>query len=232
MSEVSQAISIMRSEGMPVRHPNRQGLHLERVNMARKFKGARLDAQMTHQDCAKLLRVSVRSIQNWEAAAVRIPHSAYRLVRMISNGKHLGPEWQHFWVRGDTLHTPEGHRFRAGDLAWWSLLIRQAEAFRAVMRERRGLVPSRGVPSALSHALDNADFLGLKLPSQVPAPTTGNTPDLPTGTDCKQTPGRVPEDGIPSDSEAQSHGFTGGGDASPILTLPVRPESAAQAVSP
>lgn len=216
-------IGIMRSSGVPVRHPNRQGLRLERDNIARKFKAARLDLRMTHQDCAKLLRVSVRTLQNWEASAVRIPHAAYKLLRTISSGKHLGPEWRDFWIRGDTLYTPEGHRFRAGDLAWWSLLIRQAEAFREIMRERRGREQAKSVPSAFPHEFDNAEFLGLQLSSQVAAPTKGSTLDLPTGTDCKQTPVRVSEDGIPSDFKAQGLDFKGGGDASPILTLPERP---------
>lgn len=50
----------------------------------------------------------------------------------------LGPEWREFYIRRDALVTPEGHEFRAGDLAWWSLTVRQAHEFQAIMRERRG----------------------------------------------------------------------------------------------
>lgn len=45
----------------------------------------------------------------------------------------------------DALVTPEGHRFQAGDLAWWSLAIRQAEAFRVLSRKQREM---RGGPGA------------------------------------------------------------------------------------
>ncbi|MBZ3929037.1 DUF3653 domain-containing protein [Xanthomonas citri] len=40
-------------------------------------------------------------------------------------------------IRAHTLITPEGHTFPAADLAWWSLLFRQAEAFRTLSRQKR-----------------------------------------------------------------------------------------------
>lgn len=84
-----------------------------------------------------MLRVSPRTIHNWETARVRIPYAAYKLMRILRGGKHLGPQWRDFHIVGDRLITPEGHEFPAGDLAWWSLLVRQAEMFRTLIRERR-----------------------------------------------------------------------------------------------
>lgn len=93
---------------------------------------------MTHEGCSELLDVSVRTIQNWESARARIPHSAFKLMRILASGRYLaGPEWSDFQVRDDVLVTPEGHKFPAADLSWWALAIRQAEAFRSIVRQQR-----------------------------------------------------------------------------------------------
>lgn len=68
-------------------------------------------------------------MRNWESGAVRIPYAAYKLMRVLKGGKILGPEWRDFYVWRGVLHTPEGHRFEAGELSWWSLLVRRARAF-------------------------------------------------------------------------------------------------------
>ncbi|MFA1288177.1 VC1465 family Xer recombination activation factor [Xanthomonas axonopodis pv. nakataecorchori] len=118
------------------RHPNRQ--LLRRLDRAKRFQDDRYRLRLTHVTAGKLLDVSVRTIQNWESGKTRIPHSAFKLVRLLASGKHLdGPAWKDFHVRGDTLITPEGHTFPAADLAWWSLLFRQAEAFRTLSRQKR-----------------------------------------------------------------------------------------------
>ena len=55
-------------------------------------------------------------------------------MRLLKGGKVLGPEWRDFFVYRNVLITPEGHRFEAGDLAWWSLLVRRAKAFGELLR--------------------------------------------------------------------------------------------------
>ncbi|WP_338339231.1 VC1465 family Xer recombination activation factor [Xanthomonas euvesicatoria] len=118
------------------RHPNRQ--LLRRLDRAKRFQDDRYRLRLTHFTLGKLLDVSVRTVQNWESGKTRIPHSAFKLVRLLASGKHLdGPAWKGFHVRGDTLISPEGHMFPAADLAWWSLLFRQAEAFRTLSRQKR-----------------------------------------------------------------------------------------------
>ena len=84
-----------------------------------------------------MLRVTTRTLRYWEAAEVRIPHAAYKLMRVLASGRYLGDAWRNFFVRGDVLVSPEGHEFAAGDLAWWSLCTRQAEAFREIMHKQR-----------------------------------------------------------------------------------------------
>lgn len=110
---------------------------LERQHIARKFLSARQQLRWTHQECAQVLRVTTRTLRYWEAAEVRIPHAAYKLMRVLASGRYLGDAWRNFFVRGDVLVTPEGHQFPAGDLAWWSLCIRQADAFRDIMHKQR-----------------------------------------------------------------------------------------------
>lgn len=97
-----------------------------------------MSALLSVEACANLLRVSARTVRNWEAGTARIPFASYKLLRLLRGGKVLGPEWREFYIRRDALVTPEGHEFRAGDLAWWSLTVRMAHEFRAIMQERRG----------------------------------------------------------------------------------------------
>lgn len=119
-----------------MRHPNRRARKKFPVT-AERFREARLSCFLTVEGCAELLRVSVRTIQNWESGAARPPYAAYKLMRVLRGGKVLGPEWRGFTIRADRLNTPEGHTFEAGDLAWWSLLVRQAREFRHVRRALR-----------------------------------------------------------------------------------------------
>lgn len=116
------------------------------MERAERFRTDRYRLRLSHVSCAKLLGVSVRTVQNWEAARARLPYAAYKLLRLLASGKHLdSAHWHGFYVQGDALVTPEGHRFQAGDLAWWSLAIRQAEAFRVLSRKQREM---RGGPGA------------------------------------------------------------------------------------
>ncbi|SOU07169.1 hypothetical protein [Xanthomonas arboricola] len=45
---------------------------------------------LTVKACAKLLRVSVGTIANWEAARSQIPYTAYKLMRVLRAHKLLG----------------------------------------------------------------------------------------------------------------------------------------------
>ena len=119
---------------MHLRHPNRQKLPHHPAT-AWRFREARLQVGMGVLACADLLRVSERTIRGWESGATRIPYAAYKLLRVLKGGRYLAhPIWKDFIVQGDTLVTPEGHRFQAGQLAWWSLLVRQARAFGELLR--------------------------------------------------------------------------------------------------
>lgn len=99
-----------------------------------KFREARLQCCLSVEGCAKLLRISERTVRNWEAGAVRIPYAAFKLMRVMRGGKLLGSDWTGFRVHGDTLITPEGRSFHFSELAWWSLLCRMARAYAEARR--------------------------------------------------------------------------------------------------
>lgn len=85
------------------------------------FLVERLKAGLTRKAAADLLRVSERSVRNWEAGRSQVPYCAFRLM-CIEAGYHLpGEYWRGFLLRGDTIWSPEGKAFTAQDLAWWQL---------------------------------------------------------------------------------------------------------------
>lgn len=138
-----------------IRHPNRAKRQRFPV-CAWRFREARLTAGMGVGACADLLRVSERTIRNWEAGAVRIPYASYKLLRVLRGGRYLAdPIWRDYRVVRETLITPEGHRFHAGDLAWWSLLIRRARAFSDLCRHARQSATSEA-PAKLGEARPGA----------------------------------------------------------------------------
>lgn len=122
-----------RGSKWPPPRPKRQRFPLEPW----RFREARLSVGLGVDRCADLLRVSPRTVRNWEAGTARVPYAAYKLMRVMRGGKLLGPDWKGFHVWHDTLVTPEGHRFRFSDLAWWSLLVRQAREWQRGVAERQ-----------------------------------------------------------------------------------------------
>ena len=139
----------MIGKPVPTRHYAKSGVAqraalrrspLQRRHHARRFLEARLRLRMTQAQCADLLQVTPRTLRYWEAGSVRIPHAAYRMLRILCGGRYLDhPAWRSFTIREDVLVTPEGHEFPAADLAWWSLLVRQARQYRAARRQLQSL---------------------------------------------------------------------------------------------
>jgi hypothetical protein len=103
-----------------------------------RFREARLQLFTSVGDCARLLRVSERTIRGWESGATRIPYASYKLLRVLKGGRYLAhPHWRGYVIRGPELFTPEGHRLKAGELGWLSLLVRRAHAFGELMAAQR-----------------------------------------------------------------------------------------------
>lgn len=97
-----------------------------------------------------MLRVSDRTVRNWESGTTRIPYAAYKLLRILRGGRLLGPEWSGWVVQGNRMWTPEGRVIEAGGMAWWSLIVRMARAFQSGADGRRKADTACGsVPCAL-----------------------------------------------------------------------------------
>lgn len=104
---------------------------------ASRFQEARLLCRLTIAATAKLLRVSERTVLNWESGRYRIPYSAYRLMRIARGGQFWGRDWRGWFVRDGVLWSPEGYAFRPQDSGWWGLLVRQAHMWRTEAWQRR-----------------------------------------------------------------------------------------------
>lgn len=120
------------------------------------FRELRYSCLLSIKACAELLGCSVSAVKAWDRGAYRVPWSVVKLLRLFRLGDlgALQPEW-HGWSIGRAgLVSPEGYTYRRGDLSWWSLTCRQAEAWRlALSRPGRpaalkgqGLARGRGAP--------------------------------------------------------------------------------------
>lgn len=97
-------------------------------------------AALTRAQAAQLLRVTVRTLRNWEQGKARVPYSAYALLCIHGGYALPGEAWAGWRIRGDALYSPEGLAFRASDAAWWSLTCAMAREW-LQMREQGAAAP-------------------------------------------------------------------------------------------
>ena len=96
------------------------------------FRDLRLSCLLTQRAAAGFLGVGVSTVRRWDRGQRRVPWAVVRLLRLLRQGDlgSLAPAWAGWTVHGGTLRSPEGRVFEAHALAWWSLLVAQARAFR------------------------------------------------------------------------------------------------------
>ncbi|GGA74868.1 hypothetical protein GCM10011521_11340 [Arenimonas soli] len=148
-----------------------------RAVTASRFREARSTCCLSVPAAAKLLRVTERTLQNWESDRVRIPYAAYKLMRVLRGHELTDPAWRGFRVVGNTLWTPEGHAFRPGHMTWWSLTCRMADEFRARARARAACEPTR---SEIVSSGAAAGPVNRPDPAQYPPPTGVLEPPQPS----------------------------------------------------
>jgi hypothetical protein len=150
--------------------------------MASRFREARLGCVLSVRDAGKLFRVSERTIRNWEAGRVLVPHAAFKLLRILRGYELPGAAWQGWRLVGDTLWSPEGRGFRADEHRWWWLTVSMAQQFRVLLaREREREAASSGLPAPAALGASLAPLAVPVLPSTAsPVDSPGPSAEIPS----------------------------------------------------
>lgn len=88
---------------------------------------------------AKFLRVTPRTLFNWETGRSPVPFSTLKLLRLLVRSELPGKDWAGWCFNRGTLWSPEGHGFKGTDFAWLSMTLRRAHMFGQLVDKRREL---------------------------------------------------------------------------------------------
>ncbi|OIQ98565.1 phage protein [mine drainage metagenome] len=72
------------------------------------------------QQTSELLDVTQKTVQNWEKGRTRIPYTAYRVLKIKVGYVFDDNYFDEWFVRGDTLWSPEGRGFKPHELRYIS----------------------------------------------------------------------------------------------------------------
>jgi hypothetical protein len=150
---------------------------------------------MTIPQTAELLRVSERTVHNWEAGRVRIPYAAYKLIRILRGYELPGPQWKGYRLVGDTLWSPENLPFKAADARWWSLTVAMAHEFRYQAKARRA---KRTAENGALATVENGRFAPLLTKSASTAYISIPQQSQPATFDLDSAKSTPPPDGVRS----------------------------------
>ena len=114
------------------------------------------DLGLSRTDVAQLLRVSERTIHNWETGHHQVPYSAYKLVRLMTHQELPHSSWAGWHITAGTLYSPEGHGFKPQDSSWWSLLCRKAAMFHVLYAKQSNDSTKRPVDATATGARGGA----------------------------------------------------------------------------
>lgn len=103
------------------------------------FRGLRRSCLLSRKACADLLGCSLSAVRAWDRGAHRVPWSAVKLLRLLRLGDlgALRDEWRGWTLNRNGIVSPSGDVYDRGDLGWWSLTCRQAEAWRQERARQR-----------------------------------------------------------------------------------------------
>jgi DNA-binding XRE family transcriptional regulator len=102
------------------------------------FRNLRRESGLTRKQAAEALDVTSRTVQNWETNGARIPWMAYRMLRILRGYALPGIHWEGWTLRGDTLFSPNGHRFMANEMQHLEQVFGMARLWRQ-MYARSGI---------------------------------------------------------------------------------------------
>lgn len=124
-----------------------------------RFRTMYRDLGLNRAGVAQLLRVSERTIHNWETGHHQVPYSAYKLVRLMTHQEFPDPAWAGWHLTAGVLYSPEGHGFKPKDSNWWSLLCRKAAMFNELYAKIYKKAETKSLPDHESMAKPNAEVL-------------------------------------------------------------------------
>lgn len=81
------------------------------------FRTLRQFSGLSRLQVADELRVTVRTIQNWETGGARIPWMAYRMLRIIRGYALPGKAWEGWEIHQNRLYAPNGRWYDVNLLA-------------------------------------------------------------------------------------------------------------------
>lgn len=84
---------------------------------------------LSQDEAAAMLGVTLRTVQNYEKGRVRVPYSAFFVLRTLS-GQMPYKGWEGWICRDGVLASPAGQTFAVAELSWLSLTFDMAREWR------------------------------------------------------------------------------------------------------
>lgn len=103
------------------------------------FHLMRRRAFLTTVEAAKLLDVTHKTLQNWEKGRSRIPYTAYRVLKIKVGYLFDDEHFKDWFVRDDTLWSPEGRGFKPHELRYIANYFWMARRWLAERRAAKDL---------------------------------------------------------------------------------------------
>jgi transcriptional regulator with XRE-family HTH domain len=114
-----------------------------------KLRETRILSGLSKKEAAEMLRVTYRTLHNWESGRIQVPYAAFKLLRILTGYELPSDAWRGWMFLGDALWSPEGKKFTAIDLNYLSLTFAMAKQWRLEREEKR----KSGLPSERSNLL-------------------------------------------------------------------------------
>lgn len=93
-------------------------------------------AFLTTHKAATALHVNHRTILNWESGKTRIPYTAFRVLKMLAGYVFNDEHFKDWFIKGDTLWSPEDRGFKPWELRYISNYFAMARLW---IKERQEL---------------------------------------------------------------------------------------------
>lgn len=151
----------------------------DRLAHSERLSGLLAEQGLSHPEAAKLLHVSLRTLQNWLSGKHQIPYMAFKLLRLLRYTELPGKTWQGWHFSRGMLVTPEGRTIAGHEGSWWSMLVRQARSFHVLYQQMHLPGVGAGNPVSLMQVPEaGAVVAGLPddtAPASGPFPPSCNT---------------------------------------------------------